>query len=84
MSIGSDTNPAYIDLVDESKQSDEVADNESPVIDKSRHLPCLRVTSTKMKQVQCDKPCESSRRPSKRSRYADLKGDNKSTRRLFC
>ncbi|KAI3468598.1 hypothetical protein Pfo_025261 [Paulownia fortunei] len=70
-----DTRPANADLVEESKQSDEGADNESPVIDTSQHLQCLGVTSGKTEQLKCqeDKPNESSRRPHKRSRYGDLK-----------
>ncbi|GFP98056.1 hypothetical protein PHJA_001949700 [Phtheirospermum japonicum] len=64
------TEPANVDLVEESKEGNEGADNESHLIDTS-NLECVGVTFRKM-----DLSNElSSRRPHKRSRHGDLKGD---------
>ncbi|KAK6158422.1 hypothetical protein DH2020_005736 [Rehmannia glutinosa] len=61
--------PANTDLVEENNQRKEQPDNESPVIDTSQHL--------RMEQLKCqeNQPIESLRRPHKRSRYGDFKGD---------
>ncbi|KAG8375119.1 hypothetical protein BUALT_Bualt10G0067200 [Buddleja alternifolia] len=70
-----DPNTAYTNLVEKSKQNDERADNESPVVDTSHSLQGLGATSWKIERSKCleDKSGELSRRPSKRSRYGDLK-----------
>ncbi|KAG8375116.1 hypothetical protein BUALT_Bualt10G0066900 [Buddleja alternifolia] len=70
-----DPNTAYTDLVEKSKQNDERADNESPMVDTSHSLQGFGATSWKIERSKCleDKSGELSRRSSKRSRYGYLK-----------
>lgn len=75
-----DISATNTDLVEEIKNVEKEADIVTPMINTSENLRHREIISPKMSQseYQDDKPNESSRRPHKRSRCGDVKG-NKST-----